>query len=85
MTGALRMLVEHRFAKAQASAYLDGELARPERERLEAHTAVCPKCRALLASLRRMVELLPGLAASPRPRVTDGVLDRLRREGGAVP
>ena len=81
MSGVLRQMVEHRFTKAHASEYLDGELPQAERKRVERHASVCPKCRALLASLRRMIETLPGLAAQPRPSVADGVLERLRREG----
>ncbi len=81
MSGVLWQMVDHRFTKAHASEYLDGELPQAERERVERHASVCPKCRAILASLRRMIKTLPGLAAQPRPSVTDGVLERLRREG----
>jgi hypothetical protein len=41
--------------------------------------SVYPQCAALLTSLRRMIELLPGLEA-PAPTVADGVLERLRRD-----
>ncbi len=81
MSRVLWQMVDHRFTKAHASEYLDGDLSPAERDRVERHASVCPKCRALLASLRRMLETLPGLAAQPRPSVTDGVLERLRREG----
>ena len=81
MSGVVRQMVDHRFTKAHALEYLDGELPQAECERVERHASVCPKCRALLASLRRMIETLPGLAAQPRPSVADGVLERLRREG----
>ncbi len=81
MSGVLRQMVDHRFTKAHASEYLDGELPQAECERVERHASVCPKCRALLTSLRRMIETLPGLVAQPRPSVADGVLERLRREG----
>jgi anti-sigma factor RsiW len=75
-------MVDHRFTKAHASEYLDGELPQAGRERVERHASVCPRCRALLASLRRMIETLPNLAAQQGPSVTDGVLERLRRDGG---
>ena len=81
MIGVIWRMLDHRFTKDHASAYLDGELAPAEHERVERHTSVCPKCRALIASLRRMVDALPALAAAPRPGVTDGVLERLGREG----
>jgi len=37
-------------------AYLDGELSPVERERLEAHVAACPACRARLDEERALVE-----------------------------
>ena len=75
----LGQMLDHRFTKSHASGYIDGELDRPERERIERHTSVCPQCRALLASLRRMIEELPRLSRAPRAGVADGVLDRLHR------
>jgi anti-sigma factor RsiW len=80
VTGVLWQMVDHRFTKAHASEYLDGELSPAGRERVERHTSVCPQCRALLASLRRMLDALPGLVAEPRPSVAEGVRERLRRE-----
>lgn len=60
MNGVLRQMVDHRFTKAHASEYLDGELSQDERDRVDRHISICPKCRTLLASLRRMIETLPG-------------------------
>ena len=74
----LRQLLDHRFTKSHASRYLDGELPETGRRRVERHTSVCPRCRALLASLRQMIETLPSLAAPPRRSVADGVLERVR-------
>ena len=81
MTRVLRTMVDHRFTSAHVSEYLNGELTQDDRDRVERHASVCPKCHALLASLRRMVATLPGLAGRPGPSVADGVLERLRREG----
>lgn len=80
MKRVFRQMVDHRFTKAHASEYLDGELSPTERERVEQHASVCPRCHALLASLRRIIGTLPGLAA-PQRNVADGVVDRLRRDG----
>ena len=73
-------MIDHRFTAAHASDYLDGQLPEPGRRRIERHTRVCPHCRTLLASLRRMIDMLPGLAAPPSTGVADGVLQRLRRD-----
>ncbi|HEV2062272.1 MAG TPA: zf-HC2 domain-containing protein [Solirubrobacteraceae bacterium] len=73
-------MLDHRFTKAHASEYLDGDLPESGRHRVERHTSICPQCRELIASLRRMLEALPALGAQPQPTVADGVLERLRRE-----
>lgn len=79
MNPVLWQMIEHRFTKAHASSYLDGDLDRRGRERIERHTSVCPHCRALFASLRRMIDDLSGLAPARGATVADGVLERLRR------
>ncbi|MEJ7894767.1 MAG: zf-HC2 domain-containing protein [Solirubrobacteraceae bacterium] len=75
----LRMVADHRFTKAHASEYLDADLSPAGRRRVERHTSVCPQCRDLLASLRRMLDGLGGLGGSPRPGTVDGVVERFRR------
>lgn len=80
MNPVLWQALDHRFTRAHASEYLDGELPEAGRRRVERHTSVCPKCRTLLASLRRMIETLPALATTPPATVTDGVLERLRSD-----
>jgi anti-sigma factor RsiW len=72
--------IDQRFTRAHASDYLDGQLPDTGRCRNERPTSVCPHCRALLASLRHMIEALPGLAPPPPTGLADGVLERLRRE-----
>jgi len=75
--------LDHRFTVAHASRYLDGELSGPERRRVHRHASVCPRCRALLASLTRLLAVLPSLRGGPQPlRVADGVLERLDAEPG---
>ena len=38
--------------RATFSEYLDGELAAPDAQRLEAHVGICPRCRQALTNLR---------------------------------
>ena len=45
-------------ARADLARFLDGELDLADRERIEAHLAACPDCRARLASLQKMDEVL---------------------------
>jgi anti-sigma factor RsiW len=62
---------ECRWARGHMSDYLDGELASSGRTRMDRHSRKCPKCRGLLARLRRMVGALhrlppPGGGADAR-------------------
>ena len=47
-----------RDAVALMAAYLDGALAGPDRDRLEAHLAACPHCSEYLAQLRVTIDAL---------------------------
>ena len=80
MIPVLWRAIDHRFTAAHASEYLDGQMPEAGRRRIERHTSICPQCRTLLASLRRMIDLLPRLAAPPATGVADGVVERLRRD-----
>ncbi|MBA2440267.1 MAG: zf-HC2 domain-containing protein [Thermoleophilaceae bacterium] len=68
---------EHRNAQRSLSEYLDGNLGDSERRRVEEHVGMCPKCRQLLASLRRTLEELRGLGGASRPGLADGIVQRL--------
>lgn len=60
------------------SAYLDGEVAAPEGRRIEEHLALCPSCRAELASLHRVVDSLRRLErAAPPPALAQHVQRRI--------
>lgn len=74
-----RFMREHEWTHAHLSDYLDGDLSRPERERLEEHVGMCPQCRRVLRTLRRTLENLMDLPLEPRPSVAEGVIERLRR------
>ncbi|MGH2957232.1 MAG: anti-sigma factor family protein [Solirubrobacterales bacterium] len=72
---------EHRWTQAHLSDYVDQELPDAERHRAEEHIGLCPECRRVLATLKRMLESLHGLRAAQEPSVADGVIERLRDEG----
>jgi len=80
LVARMRFMREHRWTHSHLSAYLDEELDRRERARVEEHTGICPHCRRVLATLRRTLEGLRGLSAERRPDVADAVIERLRGE-----
>ena len=79
MNPVLWQAADHRFTQAHASEYLDGELEQAGRQRIERHTSVCPKCRSLLAALRRLIAELASLSSVRSASVADGIVEDLRR------
>ncbi|HEY6102375.1 MAG TPA: zf-HC2 domain-containing protein [bacterium] len=65
----------HLAASQRLSAYLDGELADPERQVLDAHLRGCTVCRRDLAELARVKSLLSAL---PEVEPPPGLLADLR-------
>lgn len=66
---SVRFRVDHRWAPAHMSSYLDDELSARLRTRMERHAEKCPACRGMLQSLRQMLGLLKELPP-PGPRVS---------------
>jgi predicted anti-sigma-YlaC factor YlaD len=79
----IRFALDHRWTQRHVSDGLDGELSRTERDRLARHEAVCPECRGLLASLRRLLWVLDRAATSdavePTPAIAIAVSARLHQ------
>ncbi len=59
----VRFRLDHRWAPAHMSDYLDAEISSGRRWRMERHVGECHECRRLLAGLRAMVGALRGLGA----------------------
>lgn len=76
-----RFMREHRWTHAHLNDYLEADLSPQELRRVEEHVGLCPECRRVLRSLRRTLETLMKLQTSAPPHLTDGIIDRLRREG----
>jgi predicted anti-sigma-YlaC factor YlaD len=76
----VRFMRDHRYTRAHASDYLDGDLDARGRRRVDEHTGMCPSCRHLIESLRRTVEGLMGLRTDPDGHVAEDVIRRLRDE-----
>jgi anti-sigma factor RsiW len=75
----------HLAASQRLSAYLDGELAGPERRAVDAHLRTCAVCRRDLAELTRVRALLGALPdVEPPPGLLADVQDALARPAGMV-
>jgi anti-sigma factor RsiW len=80
-----RFVLDHRWAPARASAYLDGDLAAASVTRMERHLGDCPQCHRLLTELRRVVEGLGRLPAPAGTRDAIGFAASVRRRVGEPP
>ena len=60
----------------QLSAYLDGEVTGPERDRLDAHLAGCPSCAAQKDAMSGVVKAVANL---PRPTMTAAEASAIRQ------
>jgi len=54
------------FSELKYSIYVDGELPADERSQVDEHLLVCPRCRALVAALRKEVSLLSEVLQTTR-------------------
>ena len=76
----VRFMRDHIWTAKHMSEYLDGELDEAHARRVDRHVGHCPKCRELLASLRRTIQGLRSLGEDTHPGVADGVIQRLREQ-----
>jgi anti-sigma factor RsiW len=74
----IRFWRDHRWTPDRMSDYLDGELARNERARVERHVVVCVECRRVIAGLRLVVDALHLLPAPESGRDAIAVAGSVR-------
>ncbi|MEA2410295.1 MAG: putative zinc-finger [Thermoleophilaceae bacterium] len=82
----IRFARDHRWSPGRMSEYIDDDLERNDRERLEHHVHDCPECGELLASLESMIATLGSMPGRPADSVASAVLagvqERLGRDDG---
>lgn len=80
-----RFVRDHVGTRRHLDEYLDDELDRRSRMRMEGHAELCPQCRRLVATLKETLAGLRGLRDHPAPGARDGVAEsvivRLRDAG----
>lgn len=68
------------------SDYLEGDLPRRERLRVQVHILMCRYCRRYLSQMRKVVGILRGLPAEPAPpEVLDKLLPQFREKHDKQP
>lgn len=79
----VRFYLDHRWAPERFSAQLDGELAEPERNRMNRHLSECVECRVAFAGLVTVVQALRRLPpAQPVHRPAEFAASVLVQLGG---
>lgn len=80
-----RFIRDHVWTRRHLDAYLDRELDRRSRMRVEGHAQLCPRCRRLIATLEATLAGLRQLKDRPAPGAREGVAEsvigRLRDAG----
>jgi anti-sigma factor RsiW len=65
--------LDHRWARLQMSAFVDGDLAESRVARMDRHLAQCARCGSLLSGLRMTIAGLNALPVPPVPAGRDDV------------
>lgn len=76
---------QHRWTRRNLSAYVDDDVSRRQRQRLEGHTSRCPECRRMMRTMVAVVRALRELPAPPSSDVGEAVVRRLRKEESDLP
>jgi anti-sigma factor RsiW len=71
---------DHAWSQQRLSAYVDGELDRRARARLEMHAQECPECGRGIRALRALLRALRGLPGGPHERAPASIFDRVRAQ-----
>jgi anti-sigma factor RsiW len=78
LTNRLRFRLDHRWTPPRVSSYLDGQLSRRRRARLEHHIADCPECRELLHGLDSLIVALARLRDDTGVPVAKAIFSSVR-------
>lgn len=71
-------MADHGYYEELITARLDGELTAEESAALDAHLAVCPRCRAFRAAMEELSSLAEKDLAPPPPELKENVMAAVR-------
>ena len=71
---------DHEWVQEHLSHYIEGDLRRRARRRLERHAVDCPDCRRGIRAMKALLRLVTGLDGRDEIRTPDRMFDRVRAE-----
>jgi anti-sigma factor RsiW len=72
---------DHQWSQQHLSHYVEGDLGRRARRRLDRHAEDCADCGRGVRSMRALLRLIPGLEGPAAIRAPAGIFDRVRSSG----
>jgi Putative zinc-finger len=72
---------DHQWSQQHLSHYVEGDLGRRARRRLDRHAEDCADCGRGIRAMRALLRLIPGLEGPAAIRAPAGIFDRVRSSG----
>jgi anti-sigma factor RsiW len=72
---------DHQWSQQHLSHYVEGDLRRRARRRLDRHAEDCADCGRGIRAMRALLRLIPGVEGTEAIRAPAGIFDRVRSSG----
>jgi hypothetical protein len=72
---------DHQWSQQHLSHYVEGDLGRRARRRLDRHAEGCVDCERGIRAMRALLRLIPGIEGREATRAPAGIFDRVRSDG----
>ena len=79
-----RRVDEHAWSRSRLSPYIDGDLSRRERLRVQLHAEHCPECSRGIRALRALLRLTESMRALEPEHAPAGIFDRVRADANST-
>ena len=79
-----RRVDEHAWSRSRLSPYIDGDLRRRERLRVQLHAEHCPECSRGIRALRALLRLTESMRALEPEHAPASIFDRVRADANST-
>jgi Putative zinc-finger len=79
--GLLSRTDDHQWSQQHLSHYVEGDLGRRARRRLDRHAKDCVDCGRGIRAMRALLRLIPGIEGTQATRAPAGIFDKVRSGG----